>query len=311
MKQPGEIRVSGGRRLTVDIEGLIGVPEWWTTDDENDRAATYENFRAQVERIGRSGARRIQVNIRSTGGNIHDALLIYETLCALAAEGAEITTVCYGYTASAATVVAQAATPGRRVVAASALYLIHNSMTSLEGNCFDAERTARLLGKTDERIAEIYAARSGAPAERFRELMARNGGRGEWLSADEAVAAGLADRVGRSSPLSAVRDKMAAAVAGLFRSPSVPPAEKTGIETPSESAEESSVPVLETAEGDPRLRVRASTVRQREDPAVIPVGETGDAFGFDGLGGLGTADGVCSRNGRAYENDATRLRTGY
>lgn len=304
MQQLGEIRVSGGRRLTVDIEGIIGIPDGQSYGDKAARAATYESFRSQIDRIGRSGARKVQVNIRSAGGDVNDALLIYDTLCALAAEGAEITTSCHGYTASAATVIAQAATPGRRLVSANALYLIHNSHAAIEGNSFDAERTCRLLDKTDERIAEIYAARSGRPVEQFRELMARDGGRGEWLSAAEAVAAGLADRVSRPSPLAALRDRVADTVRNLFRFPlpeegeAVPPGAgaATAFEAPAARAED---PARGPETGALCPRVRATATQPCEDPAVIPAGMTGD-----------NPVGDYSRNGIAYESDAVRLRTG-
>lgn len=305
MQQLGEIRVCGGRRLTVDIEGIIGVPDGQSFGDETARAATYESFRSQIDRIGRSGARKVQVNIRSAGGGVNDALLIYDALCALAAEGAEITTSCHGYTASAATVIAQAATPGRRLVSANALYLIHNSHAAIEGNSFDAERTGRLLDKTDERIAEIYAARSGRPVEQFRELMARDGGRGEWLSAAEAVAAGLADRVSRSSPLAVVRDRVADTVRNLFRFPlpaegeAVPPGGSnaaTAFAAPAARAED---PARGPETEALRQAVRATATQPCEDPAVIPAGMTGD-----------NPVGDYSRNGIAYESDAVRLRTG-
>ncbi len=305
MQQLGEIRVSGGRRLTVDIEGIIGAPDGQSCGDETARAATYESFRSQIDRIGRSGARKVQVNIRSAGGDVNDALLIYDALCALAAEGAEITTSCHGYTASAATVIAQAATPGRRLVSANALYLIHNSHAAIEGNSFDVERTGRLLDKTDERIAEIYAARSGRPVEQFRELMARDGGRGEWLSAAETVAAGLADRVSRPSPLAVVRDRVADTVRNLFRSPlpAVDEAVRPGGMDGATALAASAACVGDPAQGPEtvalRQAVRATATQPCEDPAVIPagmtVGNTGDEY---------------SRNGIAYENDAVRLRSG-
>ena len=85
-------------RSSIDIEGTIGMPEQWQFDDPADRVATYDRFREQVAAIAALGCRHIDVNIRSTGGDVNDALLIYE---ALRATGAEITTCCYGYTASA------------------------------------------------------------------------------------------------------------------------------------------------------------------------------------------------------------------
>jgi enoyl-CoA hydratase/carnithine racemase len=44
------------------------------------------------------------------------------------------------------------------------------------------------------RIAEIYASHSGQSVEHILELMSANGGRGRWLSPDEAIAEGLVDR---------------------------------------------------------------------------------------------------------------------
>ena len=108
-----------------------------------------------------------------------------------------MTTRCYGYTASAATIIAQAASDGAREISANALYLIHRSACAAEGNADQMERQLDLLRKTDERLAGVYAARSGRPAEEFAALMAENDGNGRWLSPDETLAAGLADRIVR------------------------------------------------------------------------------------------------------------------
>ena len=54
---------------------------------------------------------------------------------------------------------------------------------------------AELLRKTDERLAALYARRSGRPQEEFAKRMAENNGNGRWLSPEETVAAGLADRI--------------------------------------------------------------------------------------------------------------------
>ena len=188
-----EIRIRNSADVCyIDIEGNIGVPEEWQFDDPGARVATYERFRAAAARIAALEAAEVVVSIRSTGGDVNDALLIYDALRALPGR---ITTRCYGYTASAATLIAQAASEGRREIAAGALYLIHNSECSVEGNVAELEARIGLLRKTDERLAEIYAVRSGRPAAEFAALMAENNGSGRWLSPEETVAAGLADRV--------------------------------------------------------------------------------------------------------------------
>ena len=188
-----EIRIRNSADVCyIDIEGNIGVPEEWQFDDPGARVATYERFRAAAARIAALEAAEVVVSIRSTGGDVNDALLIYDALRTLPGR---ITTRCYGYTASAATLIAQAASEGRREIAAGALYLIHNSECSVEGNVAELEARIGLLRKTDERLAEIYAVRSGRLAAEFAALMAENNGSGRWLSPEETVAAGLADRV--------------------------------------------------------------------------------------------------------------------
>lgn len=177
---------------TIDIEGTIGLSESWQFDNPESRVATYERFKECVARIADLRNAHIRVNIRSTGGDVNDAMLIYE---ALRATGAQVTTCCYGYTASAATIVAQAASEGCRLIAPTSLYLIHNSLCTVEGNAEELEAEVELLRQTDERIAEIYASHSGRSTEEMAVLMSENGGRGRWLSPAEVVSNGLADAI--------------------------------------------------------------------------------------------------------------------
>ena len=144
----------------VDIEGVIGVPEEWQFDQPSSRVATYEKFRDSLDRLREIDAPEIVVNIRS-----------------------------------AATVIAQAASEGCREISAHALYLIHNSICTAEGNAEELATRIDLLRKTDARLAEVYAARSGRTPEEFTLLMAENNGSGRWLSPQEALAAGLVDRI--------------------------------------------------------------------------------------------------------------------
>lgn len=190
--------VNKRQSVEINIEGVIGVPEGWQFDNEEDRIATYEKFHDTVKAIGAIDKATVTVNIRSTGGDVNDALLIYDALRMLSAT---VVTRCFGYTASAATIIAQAASAGRREMSVNALYLIHNSICSAEGNAEELAGKIELLRKTDERIAQLYADRSGRPVADFVTLMGENSGNGRWLSADEAVAAGLVDAVVRSEPV--------------------------------------------------------------------------------------------------------------
>ncbi|MDE6046236.1 MAG: Clp protease ClpP [Alistipes sp.] len=188
-----DIRITNRADLCcIDIEGTIGVPEEWQFENPEQRVATYDKFRDTLRRIAEIEAPEVVVDIRSTGGDVNDALLIHDALRSLQGR---ITTRCYGYTASAATIIAQAASEGRREISANALYLIHRSACATEGNAAELSSKADLLRQTDRRLAELYAARSGRETEEFETLMAENNGSGRWLSPEETIAAGLADTI--------------------------------------------------------------------------------------------------------------------
>ena len=187
-----DIRINGSAsEAVIDIEGVIGVPEQTQFLEPGGRVATYARFAEALAAVAAVQAPRVVVNIRSAGGDVNDALLIFDALQGL---GAEVVTRCYGYVASAATVIAQAASPGCREISSNAFYLIHCSESAAEGNSRSLSAAKELLDRTDERIADIYASRSGRPVAGFAALMNENGGKGR-LTPGETVEAGLADTV--------------------------------------------------------------------------------------------------------------------
>lgn len=234
--------------LSVDIEGTIGVPESEQFENEEERVATYEKFRTCLARIRESNARHIIVNIRSTGGDVEDALLIYE---ALRESGCKVTTRCYGYVASAATIIAQAASAGRRQIARSALYLIHRCHSLCEGNAEELKATRDMLEATDRRLAAIYSSRSGSSSEEMLALMNENGGRGRWLSPEEVVALGLADKV-----IGDRRDKKSGTQASVVLDQNLPP-----IPAPHSDGETVEV------QGSGFMEARPTSVEAVEDPS--------------------------------------------
>ena len=211
------------RIATIDIDGILGTPEEEQFGMLDARVATYERFEEALAEIREEGEiDRLVLNIRSTGGCLADALLIYDTVRSL---GVEVVTRCYGYVASAATIIAQAASKGCREISANALYLIHCCESAVEGNTHSLSATKELLDKSDERLAEIYALASSRTPEEYRELMNRNSGKGVWLSPEECVAAGLADRIIASSPITDSARSQVVAM-GLTPLPAKPLAER-------------------------------------------------------------------------------------
>ena len=182
----------------ISIEGVIGLYNPDSPDTSKKSCSTYAEFKQQLDKLQTQQITALTVHIRSTGGDVNDALLIFDALQSL---DCPITTRCYGYTASAATIIAQAASPGKREMSANGLYLIHRASCNSEGNATALDETAKMLLKTDERIANIYATRSGLPIAHFIELMEYNQGNGRWLSPEEALQAGLIDRIFTAQPI--------------------------------------------------------------------------------------------------------------
>lgn len=174
----------------IDIVGVIGRPEQ-LGDAGGEQGTSYARLAESIERIRAIAAPEVVVNIRSTGGDVHDALLIYDALKSL---DARIVTRCYGYTASAATLIAQAASAGCREISSHGLYLIHCAESAAEGNARSLAAVKELLDRTDERLAALYAERSGRPAERFAALMNENDGRGRWLTPRETAERSMPSR---------------------------------------------------------------------------------------------------------------------
>lgn len=286
-----EIQINNSAEVCqIDIEGTIGIPEEWQFDDPEARVATYERFSEALQRIAGIEAPEVVVNIRSTGGDVNDALLIHDALRQLPAR---ITTRCYGYTASAATIIAQAASEGCREISANALYLIHTAVCATEGNAAELAGKLDLLHQTDKRIASVYAARSGRPAAEFEALMAENNGNGRWLSPEEAVAAGLADKVVEAAeqPAPSLTQNIARGWERLLAGIGLRP----GAERPSDRNVfhfEEEVRALQqrsaVAADEARQRVGATVTQPREDPSY--------------------GDTVRSANERAYAEDARRFR---
>ncbi len=284
-----KIKISdSATRCVIDIEGVIGIPEESQFDSVGDRVATYERFREQVERIASIASPSVVVNIRSSGGDVNDALLIYDALASL---DAHITTRCYGYTASAATIIAQAASEGCREMASSALYLVHRSSCASEGNADELSERVELLRKTDKRIASVYASRSGRSIEEFEALMALNNGNGRWLSPEEALEAGLIDTIvesGRPKPLrnalQAVARWFGFEPKGNERERGEMPSDRNVLHT----ADPGHLSIIELTEG--QNRTKATEVKAVEDPA----------FDNDSL----------PANLSAYNRDALNMRLG-
>ena len=169
-----KIRMVAPRIADVDILGDIGG--WWDGVD----AAT------MVRDIRDLDADEIRLNINSGGGSVFDAVAI---LNALRQHPAKVVANVLGLAASAASFIACGV--DETTMAANSTMMIHGGSGVAIGNAKDMHDMADLLDKLNANIASVYAAKAGGTTESWLETMLAE----TWYTADEAVEAGLADRV--------------------------------------------------------------------------------------------------------------------
>lgn len=142
---------------------------------------------ATVKHLLASGSSEpITLHINSPGGNVTDALAIFNNLRAYAGN---VTALVDGLAASSATLVMLAA--DEVVMAAHSLIMVHNPWTVAMGDASEMRRSADTLDKAAGEMITLYAERTGQSAEAITAIMQAE----TWYNAEEAVAAGFAQRV--------------------------------------------------------------------------------------------------------------------
>jgi ATP-dependent protease ClpP protease subunit len=153
---------------TIDVFGAIG-DEW--------DGATDAQIAAQLE--GYSGPLTVRLN--SPGGLAHHGVAIYNLL-----KPFEPTIEVIGMAASAASIILMAGK--NRIVATGANVMIHDPWGIQMGNARDMEEYGAYLRTVGRSLATIYA-KHAKPDHDWSADMAKT----TWYTAEEAVAAGLAD----------------------------------------------------------------------------------------------------------------------
>jgi ATP-dependent protease ClpP protease subunit len=170
------VRGQGSETLELDIYDDIGE-DWWG------EGVTAKQVRRtlKAEKPG-----TIRVRIKSAGGDVFDGFAIYELLNE---HSARVLVQVDSLAASMASVIAMA---GDEVeMASGAMMMIHNPWALTMGEADDLRKQADVLDKMRDQIAAVYAAKTGRKREDLLAMMDAE----TWMTAQEAVDAGFADRV--------------------------------------------------------------------------------------------------------------------
>ena len=107
----------------------------------------------------------IQMYIHSPGGSITAGLAIYDTM---QLTQADVATYCVGMTASMATVLLAAGTPGKRYATPNSTVHMHQAHGGARGWAADVEIAAKELLRENEIIRDILTKHTGQEVERIR-----------------------------------------------------------------------------------------------------------------------------------------------
>jgi ATP-dependent Clp endopeptidase proteolytic subunit ClpP len=189
-------RLTEGRRDWYRINNLAGTgaAEVWVYDEIGWFGVSAQDFVRELTAIK---ADKIDLHISSPGGDVFDGLAIYQ---ALRNHPAQVTTYVDSLAASAASFIAMAGDV--RLIAPHAQMMIHEAWGMCVGNAADMAKMQDELDRLSGNLAGIYANRAGGDAETWRAAMRAE----TWYSAEEAVAAGLADRVQEDTKATAASD---------------------------------------------------------------------------------------------------------
>jgi ATP-dependent Clp protease protease subunit len=135
--------------------------------------------------------KEIHFYINSPGGSVTAGLAIYDMMQFVKCD---VATYCLGMAASMGSLLLQAGTKGKRYCMPNGRVMIHQPHVSgggISGQVTDIEITARELGKTKDKLIQIYVTHTGKDYDYLKANMERD----NYLSASEAKEIGLIDHV--------------------------------------------------------------------------------------------------------------------
>lgn len=130
----------------------------------------------------------ISLYINSPGGSISAGLAIYDTMQYIKPN---VSTICVGMAASMAAFLLAAGEKGKRYVLPNAEVMIHQPLGGTSGQAEDIKIHAEHILKIREKMNKILAENTGKDIKTIEKDTDRD----NYLSAEEAVSYGLADKV--------------------------------------------------------------------------------------------------------------------
>lgn len=130
----------------------------------------------------------ISLYINSPGGSITSGMAIFDTMNFVKPD---VSTICVGMAASMAAFLLAAGAKGKRFALPNSEIMIHQPLGGFRGQASDIKIHSERILKTRQTLNEKLAEFTGKPIE----IIEKDTDRDNFLTADEAVAYGLIDKV--------------------------------------------------------------------------------------------------------------------
>jgi len=134
------------------------------------------------------GEKDIVMYVNSPGGSVTAGLAIYDTMQYVPCD---VQTVCIGQAASMGAVILCAGAAGKRQILPHSRVMIHQPHGGAGGTSADIEIQAKEIMGLKHRLNQIIAKHAGKPLDQVE----RDGDRDHFMSAEEAIAYGLVDKM--------------------------------------------------------------------------------------------------------------------
>ncbi len=137
-----------------------------------------------IQTLQASPSENITLRINSDGGEVFDAITIYNYL-----KDKHVTVIIDGMCASSASIVAMC---GEKIIMRhGSMMMIHNPITFASGESEDLRNAAEMLDKVTLLIEDIYHQKTGLTEEEILEMMNAQ----TWMTPEEALKYGFCDKI--------------------------------------------------------------------------------------------------------------------
>ena len=133
----------------------------------------------------------IAIYINSPGGVVTAGMAIYDTMQYIKPD---VSTMCVGLAASMGAFLLSSGAKGKRFALPNAEIMIHQPLGGAKGQASDIKIHADWILKTKDKLNKILSENTGQPLDRLEKDTDRD----NFMSADEAMAYGLIDKVIKS-----------------------------------------------------------------------------------------------------------------